>query len=91
MRPLLKNIMWWFRHFSWYLTLLAACVALSTAVASVSIKRSADASDTILHTLGVKQRSISKMMNCVDWTLTITWGLLGALIAGERLPFAQNA
>ena len=82
MPRIIRNIVWWFRNFSWYLSLLTACVGVSTAVASVNIKRIANSTDTILSTLGVREGSISDFMDGVDWALTISWVLLGSLVAG---------
>jgi hypothetical protein len=78
----MNSFKWFFKNLSWYLVLLTGCLGVSVVIASVNVKAIADATDSILHTLGIKEHSISKLMTGVDWSLTISWAVVGVVLAG---------
>lgn len=78
----MNSCVWFFKNLSWYLVLLTGCLGVSVVIASVHVKRIADVTESVLHTLGVKESSISDVMTGVDWSLTISWGLVGSVLAG---------
>jgi hypothetical protein len=80
----MKNVIWFLKNFSWYLALLTGALGVSVVIASVNIKNIADDSNAILSTLGVKDHSISSLMTGVHWSLTISWILVGIVLAGAQ-------
>ena len=79
------NVLWFFKNLSWYLALATGCVAVALIIASTQFNVAADATESILSTLDVTDKATAKMMTGVDWILTISWILIGLLIAGEVL------
>lgn len=81
-RTTLDHLSWALRNFSWYLATLSACIGVAVAVFTVNLARIGDLLASMLSTMAIQEKSTGQVVRGVDWVITLTWALLGFLLAG---------
>lgn len=81
-RTTLDHVSWALRNFSWYLATLSACIGVAVAVCTVNLSAQGALLTSMLSTMAIKEKATGQIIRGVDWVITLTWALLGVLLAG---------